>query len=248
MFSNLWTITHSTLIYVVRKDLCTQLYVHLVAKNRQRKPIRNLRIYSIWHLIGSRQRYTEALNAVLATPVSSKYACTQRNLFEILLNQTEIRLYLSCTDWFGTKRSVRLVPNKSMRGKYNIISVWFNKISKRFPCVCLTILRQVRMKGVPALVHRPNNFKQIHNKMSISIVLNICVIIHLNNWFNCYGSHILYCCTVILYEDISVSKYICSIGLYSSFINELLLHTQKLIGKVRNWTEYDCNYFLNDNF
>ena len=27
---------------------------------------------------------------------------SQRNLFEILLNQTEIRLYLRYTDWFGT--------------------------------------------------------------------------------------------------------------------------------------------------
>ena len=30
---------------------------------------------------------------------------TQRNIFEILLNQTEIGLYLPCTDWFGTKRT-----------------------------------------------------------------------------------------------------------------------------------------------
>ena len=29
----------------------------------------------------------------------------QRKLFEILLNQTEVRLYLPCTDWFGTKRT-----------------------------------------------------------------------------------------------------------------------------------------------
>ena len=40
---------------------------------------------------------------------------TQRNLFKILLNQTEIRLYLPCSDLFGT-------ANKN--GKYNLISVW----------------------------------------------------------------------------------------------------------------------------
>ena len=35
---------------------------------------------------------------------------TQRNIFEILLKQTEIRLYLSCTDWFGTANGrVRLL-------------------------------------------------------------------------------------------------------------------------------------------
>ena len=38
---------------------------------------------------------------------------TKRNLFQILLNQTEIRLYLPCTDWFGIANvqcdSVRLL-------------------------------------------------------------------------------------------------------------------------------------------
>ena len=29
----------------------------------------------------------------------------QRNLFEILLNQPEIRLYLPFSDWFGTERN-----------------------------------------------------------------------------------------------------------------------------------------------
>ena len=45
--------------------------------------------------------------------VSTTY--TQRIFLEILLNQTEIRLYSPC--------------------KYNLISVWFNNISKRFRCV-----------------------------------------------------------------------------------------------------------------
>ena len=30
---------------------------------------------------------------------------------------------------------VRLVPNQSKKGKYNLISVWFNNISKRFLCM-----------------------------------------------------------------------------------------------------------------
>ena len=33
---------------------------------------------------------------------SSVYAMYTEKSFQILLNQTEIRLYLSCTDWFGT--------------------------------------------------------------------------------------------------------------------------------------------------
>ena len=31
--------------------------------------------------------------------------------------------------------AVRCVPNQSENGKYNLISVWFNKISKKFLCV-----------------------------------------------------------------------------------------------------------------
>ena len=33
------------------------------------------------------------------------FCYTQKNLFEFLLNQTEIRLYLSFSDWFETKRT-----------------------------------------------------------------------------------------------------------------------------------------------
>ena len=61
---------------------------------------------------------------------------THRNLFEILLNQTEVRLHLPFSDWFGAANGrVRLIPNQSEIGKYNLISVWFNKISKIFLCV-----------------------------------------------------------------------------------------------------------------
>ena len=67
--------------------------------------------------------------------------CTQRNLSEMLLNQIEIRLYLPCTDWFWTANGrLFAVPNQLGNGKYNLISVWFTKISERFLCVC-TLLR-----------------------------------------------------------------------------------------------------------
>jgi len=48
------------------------------------------------------------------------YYYTQRNLFEILLNQTEIRLYLPFFDWFGTKRT----------------SVWFHINQKMVNTIC----------------------------------------------------------------------------------------------------------------
>ena len=62
---------------------------------------------------------------------------TRRNIFEILWNQTEIILYLPFSDWFGATNGhcPFAVPNQSVHIKYIFISVWFNKISKRFLCV-----------------------------------------------------------------------------------------------------------------
>ena len=39
---------------------------------------------------------------------------TQRSLFQILLNETEIGLYLPCTDWFRTKRTLSVCCSKSI--------------------------------------------------------------------------------------------------------------------------------------
>ena len=64
----------------------------------------------------------------------SKARCTQRSLFQILSYQSQIRLYLPCTDWFGTANGQRpfAVPKQSGHGKYNPISGWFHKIRKTF--------------------------------------------------------------------------------------------------------------------
>ena len=42
------------------------------------------------------------------------FSFTQRNNFEILLNRTEIRLYLPLFDWFGTKRTLSVCSSKSI--------------------------------------------------------------------------------------------------------------------------------------
>ena len=70
----------------------------------------------------------------------TKRSYTLRNLFEILLNQPEIRLYLPSFDWFGTANGhcPFAVPNQSENGEYNLISVWFNKILKKFLHVWVT--------------------------------------------------------------------------------------------------------------
>ena len=56
-------------------------------------------------------------------PCRGEFAYTRRNLFQILVNQTEIRLYLPCIDWFGTANGlVRLLfqINRCM-----VNTVWF---------------------------------------------------------------------------------------------------------------------------
>ena len=56
---------------------------------------------------------------------------TQRNLIKSTRNHivfTIFRLIWNQTD-------ARLILNQSENGKYNLISGWFNKISKRFLCV-----------------------------------------------------------------------------------------------------------------
>ena len=52
---------------------------------------------------------------------SLQLRCTQKNLLQILLNQTDIRLYLPFADWFGTKRtSVWFQINGNM-----VDTIWF---------------------------------------------------------------------------------------------------------------------------
>ena len=67
---------------------------------------------------------------------SNRVIVYTENLFEILLNQPDIRLYLPFSDWFGTAnwQCPFTVPNWSENSKYNLISCWFDKISKRFLC------------------------------------------------------------------------------------------------------------------
>ena len=64
---------------------------------------------------------------------------TQRNLFGIILNPPEIRLYFPCTDWFRTNRtSVRFQINRKM-----VNTIWFRVDFIRFRkdfSVCTWIL------------------------------------------------------------------------------------------------------------
>ena len=67
--------------------------------------------------------------------VVSRTVYRQRNLFEILLNQIEIRLYLPFSNGRVQTDVSVCVLNQSENGKCYLISVWFDRISKIFLCV-----------------------------------------------------------------------------------------------------------------
>ena len=57
--------------------------------------------------------------------------------FRNLMKSTWNQILLTIFRLIWIKTDVRLVPNQSENGKYNLISSWFNKISRRFLCVCI---------------------------------------------------------------------------------------------------------------
>ena len=77
----------------------------------------------------------------------SRVVYTHKNLFEILLNQPEIRLYLPFSDWFGSKRtSVWFQINRCM-----VNTIWFRVDSIGFRkdfSVC-SVKRKMRRKIIP---------------------------------------------------------------------------------------------------
>ena len=107
------------------------------------------------------------------------YVCTYREIFsEILLNQTQIRLYLTFSDWFGTKRTVFVwFQNQSENVKYNLIWVWFNKISeKKILCMCMTWKPGIGITGIIykdwlCIIDLSNNLFQFVRNTSSSIML-----------------------------------------------------------------------------
>ena len=69
-------------------------------------------------------------NYFLAVVLTDYCTYTQRNISGILLNKTGIRLYLPCTDWFGTRRTFAWFKiNRCMVNTilFGFDSIWFRK-------------------------------------------------------------------------------------------------------------------------
>jgi len=56
--------------------------------------------------------------------------------FRNIIKSTRNRIVFTIFRLISNQTDIRLVPNQSENGKYNLISGWFNKISKIFLRVC----------------------------------------------------------------------------------------------------------------
>ena len=84
---------------------------------------------------------------------------TQRNLFEIWLNQTGIRLYIPFSDWFGTKRtSAWFQINRKI---VNTVWFWFDSIRFRKDfSVCSNIARLIFLIKVTIYIYLYNKWRE----------------------------------------------------------------------------------------
>ena len=102
--TDLWSLN----IAVILELLYTQRILFEILSNPP-----EIRLYSDWLYAFTEPRKLRIVNqknprnlvAVFQYLFPLRNLYTQRNLFKILLNQTNIRLYLPVSDWFGTKRT-----------------------------------------------------------------------------------------------------------------------------------------------
>ena len=100
--------------------------------------------------------------------------CTQRNIIKSNRNQIVFTIFrLNCN-----QTDVHLVPNQLETGKYNLISVWFNKISKRFLCVRQGNSLTVVFRNI--LIELVNVTLDLFLYLNSKIQLYINIYIHIN--------------------------------------------------------------------
>ena len=98
------------------------------------------------------------------------WSCTQRNLFKILLNQTEIRLYLPFSDWFGTK----------------LTSVWF-QINRKMVNIIWFKFDLIRFRKDFSVCMRKNPFISLLRSQNIESLLYNLFFIILYTWYELPG-------------------------------------------------------------
>ena len=96
----------------------------------------------------------------------------QRNLFEVLINQTKIRFYLAFSNWFGTKRtSVRFQINRKLVNtiwfRFDVIEFWKDSL-------CVPYLERTP----PGTIKNKHNFATKKNIL-VFCITNIIIAINL---------------------------------------------------------------------
>ena len=87
-----------------------------------------------------------------------------RNLFKSTRNQILFTIY----QLIWNQTYVRLDQNQSENGYYNMISIWFNKISKRFLCDITNTLSNIAFITVQFLPpNSPGNARRSFHKLFI---------------------------------------------------------------------------------
>ena len=87
---------------------------------------------SIWNFINASHRYPRQNTSENVPIYSGTVTIHTEKSFRNLIKSNRNQILFTIFQLSWNQKKVRLVPNQSENGKYNLILVWFNKISKRF--------------------------------------------------------------------------------------------------------------------
>ena len=128
-----------------------------------------------------------------------------RNLIKSTWNQIIFTIFRLI--WIETE--VRLDPNQSENGEYNLISGWFNKIQKRFLCLYLYIISRILRKfgiyhdGIEGLSSQTEK-KQLKKKSGVNLSEKLGPSTSGSpNWGNPWNSSNI---TALWYRGVSVAR------------------------------------------
>ena len=122
-------------IHFQNRNTCVDLFWLLSTKRNfvcfiiNRESINTIKLLSIWKAV--------KIYFLLRQQQSRDRLHTEKS-FRNLIKSTGNQIVFTVFRLTWIQTDVRLVLNQPKNGKYNLISGWFNKIPKKFLCVCTT--------------------------------------------------------------------------------------------------------------
>ena len=96
---------------------------------------------SIIHKISNNNYAYNFIVSIMCIIISTGYVQVHKEkTFWNLVNSHRNQILFTICRLIWNQTDVHLAPNQSKNGEYNLISVWINKIPKKFPCVLNAIL------------------------------------------------------------------------------------------------------------